>query len=358
MLKDHDFFYQETASMTKTGGWYIDTMNMTVFWDDQVRKIHQAPPGFQPSFEEGISFFAEKHQALASHSFQKCKEEGVPFDLEMQVVTFFKELVWIRTIGKPVYNENEDIIGVRGVFQDIDEAKLKALKLKESYDLIEAQNEQLHNFAHIVSHNLRSHSSNLEMVIDLLNFVETEEERLAILDNLNKISKNLSDTIMHLNDAVTIKTKLRENLTEVYFEKRSKSVKNSLKNIIKKTHAQVDCDFSQAPTISYLPEYLDSIMLNLISNAIKYKHPERAPHITMKSLKNEGQTCLEVTDNGLGIDLVKNEDKVFGMYKTFHENKDARGVGLFITKNQVEALGGTIDISSKVNEGTTFRIVF
>ncbi|RZL06168.1 MAG: ATP-binding protein, partial [Hymenobacter sp.] len=102
----------------------------------------------------------------------------------------------------------------------------------------------------------------------------------------------------------------------------------------------------------------DSILLNLLSNAIKYRSPTRPAFIRLLARQELGAVVLAVQDNGLGIDLVKNQAKLFGMYKTFHDNEDARGVGLFITKNQVEAMAGTISVESNVDVGTTFTVHF
>jgi two-component system aerobic respiration control sensor histidine kinase ArcB len=107
-----------------------------------------------------------------------------------------------------------------------------------------------------------------------------------------------------------------------------------------------------------VPAYLDSILLNLLSNAIKYRSAQRPPLIHVRAHQEVDSVVLEVQDNGLGIDLVKNQSKLFGMYKTFHDNEDARGVGLFITKNHVEAMGGAITVVSEVEVGTTFKVCF
>ena len=108
--------------------------------------------------------------------------------------------------------------------------------------------------------------------------------------------------------------------------------------------------------VKYNPAYLESILLNFISNSIKYAHPDRTPIITLSfdKIKNE----MKISDNGLGIDLKKYGSSLFGMYKTFHNNKDAKGIGLFITKNQIEAMGGKISIESEPNVGTTFTVYF
>ena len=102
---------------------------------------------------------------------------------------------------------------------------------------------------------------------------------------------------------------------------------------------------------------MESILYNLISNAIRYKHPERKPLITIKLYIENNKEALEISDNGIGIDLDKNGDKIFGMYKTFSSNLDSKGIGLFITKNQINAMGGTITVTSKVNLGTTFKVI-
>jgi signal transduction histidine kinase len=110
--------------------------------------------------------------------------------------------------------------------------------------------------------------------------------------------------------------------------------------------------------LEVIPAYLDSILLNLITNAIKYRSPERQPVIEL-STETEGEyLVLLVKDNGLGLDLQKFKDKLFGMYKTFHNNPNSRGIGLFITKNQIEAMNGKVEVESQVNVGTTFKIYF
>src|SRR5690606_37667081 len=100
------------------------------------------------------------------------------------------------------------------------------------------------------------------------------------------------------------------------------------------------------------------IIQNLISNAIKYKNPDRAPVILIESYIENNIVKLRVKDNGLGIDLERNGDKIFGFRKTFHKHPDAKGLGLFITRNQIETLGGKIYVESKPNIGTTFTIEF
>jgi K+-sensing histidine kinase KdpD len=132
----------------------------------------------------------------------------------------------------------------------------------------------------------------------------------------------------------------------------------SISTQITATEAEVTYNFSECSIIEYPKVYLESIMLNLLTNAIKYRSPDRVPQIYFETRNNNGKTMLICQDNGLGINMEQNGHKLFGLHKTFHRNPDARGVGLFITKNQIEAMGGSIFAQSEVNKGTTFTIIF
>ncbi len=111
---------------------------------------------------------------------------------------------------------------------------------------------------------------------------------------------------------------------------------------IAETKAIITHDLSEANTAYFPQKHLDSIVFNLISNSLKYRTPDRTPRIHIKTYKKEEWTYFEITDNGLGIDLNKNGDKIFMLRKTFHDHPQAKGFGLFITKAQVEAMGGSI----------------
>jgi light-regulated signal transduction histidine kinase (bacteriophytochrome) len=127
---------------------------------------------------------------------------------------------------------------------------------------------------------------------------------------------------------------------------------------IRKSGIKIIIDLDGGEYIKAVPAYLDSVILNLMSNAIKYKSPSRNPVLKISSKVEDDYRVLFFEDNGLGIDTVKNRDKLFGMYKTFHENEEAKGFGLFITKNQIEAMDGKIDLESKVDVGSTFKVYF
>src|SRR5690606_15900558 len=114
--------------------------------------------------------------------------------------------------------------------------------------------------------------------------------------------------------------------------------------------------FSKAKRAFFPKKYIDSIFFNILSNALKYRSDKRNPHITVKSYKKNGWIHLEFSDNGLGIDLKKHGDKLFGLRKTFHDHPNAKGFGLFITKAQIEAMDGAIAVKSTPDQGSVFTI--
>lgn len=357
-LERSQFMLTETAAMARSGGWELDLVNMEPRWSDTVRDIHEVPPDYKPDLEHAIDFFHPASQPVIREAVQRAIREQIPYDLELQFITAKGRQIWIRTVGKPVVNAQSKTIALRGIFQDIHESKMRERSLQHSLDIISNQNERLTNFAHIVSHNLRSHTGNLEMIMQLLDEEVDEQERAGYLANIRTISENLTETIHHLNEVITIQTEANQERSKLSFAPFVKRAVELIRPQLDQTGGAVTIDLDEAPEIYYVPAYLDSILLNLLSNAVKYRSPERPPQIALRTGKEGNRIVLFVTDNGLGLDLEAHGSKLFGMYKTFHRNKDARGIGLFITKNQVEALGGSIKVTSQPDKGTTFKITF
>lgn len=223
---------------------------------------------------------------------------------------------------------------------------------------LEEQNNQLDEFAHIISHNLRSPVGNIKALIGFLQPESTLEEYKLIFEKIKAVTGNLGETMNELMETLRIKKNTDLEKTELQFQDILTRVKQSLEGEIMAGKATIVSDFSSAPSLVYPKTYLESILQNLVSNAIKYRSPQREPRIEIRTQVRNGHTVLMVTDNGQGIDLERHGSKLFGLHKTFHEHAEARGVGLFLTRTQIEAMGGTIRAESKVDVGTKFIITF
>ena len=222
----------------------------------------------------------------------------------------------------------------------------------------EDQNLRLLNFAHIVSHNLRSHAGNLEMLLQLL-----KEERPTAIDNeyfplIQNAVMQLTETIHNLNEVASINTMVSNDLSPLNLLDFTNKALSSIAAQILETNAKFIIEIDKDIEIYGVAAYMDSILLNFFTNAIKYRQLNKVPIIKVNASKMADFTQLTIEDNGMGIDLKQHGHKIFGMYKTFHKHEDARGLGLFITKNQIDAIGGKVELTSKVGAGTKFTISF
>lgn len=224
--------------------------------------------------------------------------------------------------------------------------------------LTNQQNARLQNFAYIISHNIRSHSANLTALVDLLQTATEEAQAAMFLQMLKTSTDKLAETIVNLNEIVTA-TSIGPQVKEPrsLFQEVSRTLE-ALNVLLHQTQVTVSIAIPKEVTVQVVPAYLDSILLNLFSNAIKYRSRTAAARLDLGCYREEDYVVLTIADNGQGLDLARNKSKIFGMYKTFHDNEDARGLGLFITKNQVEAMSGKIEVESRVGVGTTFKVYF
>ncbi|WP_276373995.1 PAS domain-containing sensor histidine kinase [Chryseolinea sp. H1M3-3] len=254
--------------------------------------------------------------------------------------------------------ENGEVKGFFVHVADITRIKLLEKELTSSNEQIKEQNGRLLSFANIVSHNLRSHAGNLKAILGFLNEAKDDTERQPLFNFLENISKGFSETVNHLNDIVAIQNQQQLKLEEINLYNFVEQALNILAVQISTSNADVVNHVDKQTAILANSAYTESIVLNLLTNALKYRHPERRPRISLACTTDKDYVTFTVTDNGRGINLEKYRKDLFGMYKTFHKNPDAKGIGLFITKMQVEAMGGYIDVESQENHGTSFIIRF
>ncbi|MES2457916.1 MAG: PAS domain S-box protein [Bacteroidota bacterium] len=229
---------------------------------------------------------------------------------------------------------------------------------KKSMEIISEQNRRLLNFAHIVSHNLRSHTGNIRMITDMIFNENDEAERNKLIKMLDVTSANLLETLDHLNEVVKVHDNGQADRIRLNLKHEIQRVLDILSGSIRMQAVQLEVDVDGEILVEFNPAYLESILINLIGNSIKYRHPDRFPLIKITAGRADRQIVLYVEDNGLGMDLELYGHKLFGMYKTFHRHPDARGMGLFLVKNQIEAMGATIEASSKPDVGTSFIVRF
>ncbi|WP_338790780.1 PAS domain S-box protein [Bernardetia sp. MNP-M8] len=218
------------------------------------------------------------------------------------------------------------------------------------------QNDRLLNFAHIVSHNLRSHTSNFSMLLSMMKMENPKLVENEFFPFLLQSSSSLQETLSYLTDIVVMQNEVKDNTKALNLYKYVEKAHFAIQSLVSSSNAEIHNEVDKDIFVDAIPAYLESIILNFFTNSIKYCSNKRNPIIFITSEIDPSYVVFSIKDNGLGIDLEKHGKKLFGMYKTFHEKEDSRGIGLFITKNQIEALGGKVEVESQVNQGTTFKI--
>lgn len=353
-LEEQLYYLQETAELTFTGFYSSRIDTGEVFVDEIGRSILAIPDSFEVDIRNAIRLFKNKGDAIKK--FASCIEGG-SFNEDLIMQKFDGTYIWVKGTGKPWLNEMGDVIGVRGVFTSIDRFVKKSEEAEKHARVIKAHNERLVDFAHIVSHNLRSHASNLQLTLETFDDAASLSDLESFKNYLSQISNDLNRSLRHLNVVVTTHV-ANPTIETINISDFIQQIIAPFETQLMEKKVTLKLNFDEYDTIEYVPDYLESIFKNLISNAVKYSDPTRDPVISITTKHRGGKNLMVIKDNGIGIDLIKNKDKIFKLYKTFHTNEDARGLGLFVVKNQVESQGGDISVKSTLGEGTSFTIRF
>jgi len=255
-------------------------------------------------------------------------------------------------------DKSNRIVKIIGTTQDITPlGTAQAEKDKMIADLLK-RNKVMEQFTYMVSHNLRAPIANIIGVSTILEdkFLD-EDTKQEMNDHIKNAAVQLDGVIRDMNEILNIRNNLDESKNEIVFKNILSEIIEAEKIPIYKSKLKILSNFEKSESIYSIKSFIHSIFLNMITNSIKYKK-ESGSYIKITSDEDSECIYLVFEDNGIGIDMVKNQDEIFGLYKRFHLEKEGKGMGLFMVKSQVESLNGEISIQSEVNVGTTFLIKF
>ncbi|HXA02556.1 MAG TPA: PAS domain S-box protein [Cytophagaceae bacterium] len=225
---------------------------------------------------------------------------------------------------------------------------------------LKKSNTDLDNFIYIASHDLKVPLINMEALLTILK-EEMENQSDDVKDVMHKFEKSLlrmQHTLSDISNVARIQKNLEESSDKILFQDVLYEVIESIEELITQTKTNITADFSACPQIHYSRINLKSILYNFVTNAIKYRSPERTPVIKICSQLHHEHPILIVKDNGLGLDLTKHREKLFGMFKRFHDHVEGSGIGLYIVKRMVENKGGKVDVESEPGKGSSFKVIF
>ncbi|MFC0261313.1 PAS domain S-box protein [Fontibacter flavus] len=260
-------------------------------------------------------------------------------------------------IGVPLVNNQGEIDRILIVTQNITESKHAEQEREQLIKDLKSQNEELQRFAYITSHNLRAPIVNITSLLDLYDDKNPENpENKEVIENLKVSTNILNGTLEDLIEVVSIKKNKIPKIELINFLQLTQNVEKSLSKQIADSRAEIHKDFTKAPNINYIYSHLENFMMNLLTNAIKYKHPDRHPVIFIRTSLEGDYTLLTFEDNGIGINLERYGDRLFGLYQRFHSHVEGKGLGLYLVREQIRAHDGNLKVESTVGKGTRFKI--
>lgn len=286
-------------------------------------------------------------------------EQGKP--ISATLINYRKSGVkfWNSMDITPVFDDAGTLTRFIAVQRDITYQKETESNLLEMTRHLYQQNKDLQEFTYIVSHNLRAPVVNALGLSHLLQKGDQDADAFKI--SLNYLKKSLLQIDTVLKDVNTVLS-VRGSQDVVEMEQVLlldvfNEAKTHLQEAFLRNKGEVSLEVEPGLQIRANRAYLFSIFYNLLSNTIKYRSEERLLRVTLRAEQHaDGSLQFMIADNGTGFDTEKARDRIFKLYKRFHKDKKGRGVGLFLVKSHVEAMGWQVEVSSEVGQGTTFRI--
>jgi len=341
------------------GIWDWDIVNDELIWDQNMFALFGInQEEFDGAYDAWESSVHPEDKERAAYEVSLALQGKKDFDTEFRITKGDGSIAHIQGRAQVFRDVQGSPLRMVGTNADISRIKRKDERLRRLLELTEKQNKKLVNFAHIVSHNLRSNSTNISMLSGMLASNTAKGRTDEFIGMIQKSSEKLEETLNQLNEIIKIQATNKNDLIKIKVKPILLDVCESINAIIKESKAKISIDIDEEISVWGIKPYLTSIFLNLLTNSIKYRNSDNVLHIQIEAKVLENQTILSFKDNGLGIDLERHGQNLFGMYKTFHRHKDAKGIGLFISKNQMEAMDGKIEVTSKVSKGSCFFLYF
>ncbi|HEY8896620.1 MAG TPA: ATP-binding protein [Niastella sp.] len=284
----------------------------------------------------------------------------------LRLVSKTKEVAKTGNYGLRVDGTGNDEIGtLSGGFNNMLEQiekmdsylKKNNESLKSYSTTLERTNRELEEFAYISSHDMKSPITSLLGMLTLMQQKDAiKPEHRHLFDLAVNSATQIRKTVTALNEIIAFRKTLKIEREKIDLAEALEDVKLRIMDMITSSHAVINADFSQCPYVNYPAVHLKSIFQNMLTNAIKYKDENRAPIIDIKTSLKENFVVLEISDNGMGIDMNRYKDKLYGLFQRFHTHIEGMGIGLHMIHSIVESYGGKILVESEENKGTTFKI--
>lgn len=369
-LKQSETLLNETQRLAKIGGWSWEVETQTTFWTEETYRIHGYTPATNVSggidfIDRSLMCYDPEDRPVISSAFQRCIQHGDSYDLEFPFTSVDGQRKWIRTTSTAIYEDNR-IVRIIGTLMDITQRKQAEKEIFElNRDLeqrvvertaeLEAVNTELADFSYSVSHDLRAPLRHIDGYLELL------QKRMA--DSLDELSSHYLTSIMNssrrmgtLIDSLLAFTRMRR--TQISWDTLDLNclVHDVIDQLTQdKNQRRIHWQITDLPTVNGDPIMLRIVLMNLISNAIKFTQTRVVAEIAIGSQTTENETIIFVRDNGVGFDMAY-ADRLFGVFQRLHRNDEFEGLGIGLAniRRIIRLHGGKTWAEGKLNEGATF----
>ena len=293
--------------------------------------------------------------------WQQCLATKESLEIELRIQRHDGEYRWFLCRAETLRDAHSSNYSWVGVNTDVHDFRRIRQELEENNARLRRTNEDLDSFVYTASHDLKQPIHNMAGIFEELTRTAyfRDPDAVKLIDYFERALARIYATIDDLGAIVQVQRLEQEVPAEpVDLAALAAEVLASLRDQIDQASAQVELDFATYPLVEFVRPNLQSIFFNLLSNSLRYADPTRPPCIRLCSAPDltTGRPILTVQDNGLGIDLDRYGPQLFQLFRRFHAHVDGMGVGLYLINRIVQNHGGRIEVSSTVDEGTTFRI--
>lgn len=330
-------------------------------YDGYFKKVNRAVAttlgySFEELYARPINDFVHPdHKDITAKVREELTRSKPLYSFENRYLTKGGETVWLSWTSMPIESERVVFAIAKNITDkkrvEADRNTLLANLTKHNKDLVKR--------TYAASDDVKSSIHGLLAILELIDLSRVDDtETSQLLDLVKYVGGKVGNTLDTHDNQLNETRKQETPLEETNFQKCLDEVLQSMTTIIRTSNSTILADFSRLPVIRFNSGYLKSIFLNLITNAIKYARPDQLPVISIYSENNAGRRQLIVSDNGAGFDAVNLKGEIFRMPQKIHNNPNSTGIGLYLVYSQVSALGGEVDIDSKIGEGTRVVISF
>jgi len=340
---------------SKSGNWELHLNTQTIFASDGAIKLYGVDKDkFEYAFVKNIPL--PEYRQMLDLALKKLMFDNVPYDVEFKIKTVDTgEIKDIHSVA--VFDPEKRILF--GIIQDITDRKQTHDKLVQLNQQLQELNAAKDKLFSIIGHDLKSPFNLILGYISLLlenlhiyDFVKIEKQ-LKIINEVSQNTYNLLDNLLMWGKSQS--NKISISTKSVNFLEICQQVIDNINNLATSKSIVINCFAEDEIYLSADHNMLETILRNLISNAIKFTH--KNGRINIYAEKNQSFVHISVADNGVGMsDEIKNKLFRIDTNVSTHgtDNEIGTGLGLLICKDFVEKQGGKIWVKSEVNKGSEF----